>query len=389
MQPIRNQLLPVERLTPEREHFFFGYYDNPAWNGVETYHLCQRVKFWERLPAADDVAQLGMIRLADRTFIPIAETTAWNFQQGTMLQWHPLAPDDEVIFNRFLDDRFVGVIRNVHSGNERLLSRPVANVDPTGKYAVSVNFARMFDFRPGYGYANMPDPFTDVAAPEDDGVFIVDLATGESRLLVSLAEIARLFPGKMAGAKLLINHLTFNTDGSRLVMLARNFAAPPHQWWETALATADQSGKLYALHDYGYASHYHWRDQAHLLIYGDAGGLPGLYLLTDQTPNVKQLDPAFFTFDGHCSYSPDRRWLLYDSYPTVDRYRKLFIYDLAQGRAITLGEFYADPAIDGDIRCDLHPRWNRSGTAISFDSIHEGYRGVYLMDVSEITTRPH
>ena len=30
-----------------------------------------------------------------------------------------------------------------------------------------------------------------------------------------------------------------------------------------------------------------------------------------------------------------------------------------------------------DIRCDLHPRWNRTGTAFSFDSTHEGFRGIY------------
>ena len=387
MPPILELLLPVRRLTPEQEHFFFGYYDNPAWNAGERYHLCQQVAFWDRLPAADDVARLGMIRLSDRRFTPFAETTAWNFQQGTMLQWHPRAPNDEVIFNRCVDGRFIGVIRNVHTGAERRLSRPVTNVAPTGAQALSVNFSRLFDFRPGYGYSNMPDPFSAVPAPDDDGVFLIDLATGESRLIISLAEIARLLPAVLHDGKLCVNHLTFNTDGSRFVMLARTFPDADRPWWHTELFTADLSGgDVYRLPGHGAASHYHWRDAEHLLIYSDAGGKMELYLLTDHTQHAEALDPAFFTRDGHCSYSPDRKWLLYDSYP-INNYRYLYLYDLEQQRPITLGAFYCSPLIAEDIRCDLHPRWSRSGAAISFDSIHEGFRGVYWMDVSTIVRR--
>ena len=36
------------------------------------------------------------------------------------------------------------------------------------------------------------------------------------------------------------------------------------------------------------------------------------------------------------------------------------------------------------LHCDLHPRWNNKGTRIVFDSIHEGSRQVYSVDVSSI-----
>ncbi|PWX16163.1 hypothetical protein CYK66_10230 [Clostridium perfringens] len=38
---------------------------------------------------------------------------------------------------------------------------------------------------------------------------------------------------------------------------------------------------------------------------------------------------------------------------------------------------------DNDTRCDLHPRWNHSGNKICFDSIFEGHRGLYSVDISE------
>ena len=76
--------------------------------------------------------------------------------------------------------------------------------------------------------------------------------------------------------------------------------------------------------------------------------------------------------------------MLYDSYPDKENYRHLYLYNLKLKKGIELGRYYSFPHISGDIRCDLHPRWNRSGTAISFDSIHEGQRHIYCADLNEV-----
>lgn len=34
-----------------------------------------------------------------------------------------------------------------------------------------------------------------------------------------------------------------------------------------------------------------------------------------------------------------------------------------------------------EIRCDLHPRWNREGTQVCMDSVHNGERQMYFVDV--------
>ncbi len=41
-------------------------------------------------------------------------------------------------------------------------------------------------------------------------------------------------------------------------------------------------------------------------------------------------------------------------------------------------------ALDGEIRCDLHPRWNRDGRPIAFYPVHEGFRGIKLIGVSSV-----
>ena len=99
MKGIKNQIIDVKRLTHGEDHYFFGYYDLPAWNESQSYHLCHRVKFWDRLPEKDDIAEIGLVDVNKQDFIPVVETTAWNFQQGAMLQWNPSSPNDEIIFN--------------------------------------------------------------------------------------------------------------------------------------------------------------------------------------------------------------------------------------------------------------------------------------------------
>ena len=53
-----------------------------------------------------------------------------------------------------------------------------------------MDFRRLNDVRPGYGYAGLPDPHRDELAPKDAGIWRVDLATGKDELILSLADVA-------------------------------------------------------------------------------------------------------------------------------------------------------------------------------------------------------
>jgi hypothetical protein len=391
MQTIRSQRLPFERITREPEHNFFGYYDLQPWSGDGRYHLCNRVGFMDRMQVKTDRAELGMIRMTDHQFIPLASTYAWNFQQGTMLQWNPANPNEEIIYNVCLRDTYKCAIKNITTGVTRLLPRPLANVSQDGRYGLSVNFSRMFDFRPGYGYAGGADPYAHTPAPEDDGIHLVDLASGKDKLILSLSAISELFIKKFGSKnpKLLINHITFNPAGDRFLFLARSMPMPgkKDEGWVTFAATADLAGKnIHVMENHFAASHYIWRDNEHLLIYADMGGpwKMGLSLVKDQAGEHEVIQPDFFAFDGHCSYSPDKNFILYDSYPDADGYRKLLLYDIPKKKGLLLADLFScknEFLANEDLRCDLHPRWNRDGSTISFDSVHEGHRHVYLMDL--------
>ncbi|MCX7597861.1 MAG: hypothetical protein N2512_03190 [Armatimonadetes bacterium] len=411
MPKVADLTVPVVRLTPDDGQYFFGYYDVPAAD-EKGRHLCHKVAFRDRFPTPEDVALLGYVRLPepgqkDRptepgNFAIFGETKAWNFQQGSMLQWLGGQPDT-CIYNIFEDGSLGACVHNVVTGARRILPRPVANVSQDGTRALCINMSRVYDFRPGYGYEELPDPFASEAAPEADGVWVMDVQTGVNRLVLNYAKLADLAIGEGALAemrKVVVNHITFNPSATRFMFLLRTFPDQPGGPWETILMTASADGSDLRLHPtWGMASHYHWRNDEELLIWMYTGPerKDALVLLNDRTGERTLVDEGFFQYDGHCSYSPDGRWILYDSYPdgsTPDYMRWLGVYSVEQRKGFTLGRFRSEPMYrvtpDGedwslvDLRCDLHPRWMPDSAAVTFDSIHEGSRAIYWVDVSSV-----
>ncbi|MDW7655672.1 MAG: hypothetical protein SCM11_00710 [Bacillota bacterium] len=381
--------ISIRRITPagDGKQYFFGYYDIPAFSGDGRYHLVNRVAFRDRLPEASDTSELCLIDLASDGYpvSPIARTAAWNFQQGSLLQWYPEGSSEQVLFNDWNGAVYQTVIRNIGTGAERRIDRPVANVSPDGRWGLSLNFDRIWNFRPGYGYCNRKDAWYDDPQPEMDGIWLVDLTSGSSRLLASYARIGALFNQDPAlrARKIVVNHITFNRTSDRFLFLVRYFPESGGHWL-TGLGTADLDGSIYLLRPYTYASHYHWRDDQVILIHADGGEGHALYELTDQAQAYTIYDRSFFDKDIHCSYSPDRRWIVGDGYPDKEGFRAIQLYDRKTQSGFTVGRFLSPPVPITDIRCDLHVRWSPDGRSISFDSTHEGFRGVYLMDLGEV-----
>ena len=375
----------LRRISPvgDGSHYFYGYYDNPALTPDDRLHLCNRVGFMDRLPRPEDLCELGWLDLRDNQFHVFAQTNAWNFQQGCMLQWNPANPE-EAIYNTWEETHYGCTIHNVHTGAKRKLDYPVANVSADGRWGLSINFNRVYDFRPGYGYCNRKDPWFTVAIPEDDGVILVDMQNNTAKQIISYRQLAEIYncAPELQGAKIVINHITFHPASKRFLFLVRYFPKEGGMW-KTGIGTSDLEGNIYCLRPYTYASHYFWKDDQTLLIHADCGEGAGLYELTDLSQDYKLYDRDFFHEDIHCSYSPDRAFILGDGYPDAARYRSLYLYHIATRKGMLLGKFYAPLLTPEDLRSDLHCRWNHAGTHITLDSIHEGDRALYEMDLRD------
>ncbi len=378
-------MVEVRRATRGPRHHFFGYYDKCPWDSTERYLLALEVDFMDRAPRPSDVAVVGLVDLEEGCkWVPIAETRAWNWQQGCMLQWMPSAPHRAIIYNDRRGGRFVSVIKDVWSGEERVLPVPIYALSPDGRLALTLNFSRLQVTRPGYGYPGVDDPTVRDPRPRNDGIYLVDLESGEWELILSIAELAEFKPEpSMEGAVHWVNHILFSPDGRRFAFL--------HRWsrpggWYTRLFTAEPDGsELYCVTNGGVVSHFCWRDSEHILAWALKRGVgEAFFLFTDLTGECEVVGEGVLTQNGHCSYSPDGRWILTDTYPDAEGFRHLLLYDTAEGRLVEVGKFYSPPELTGEIRCDLHPRWSRSGREVCIDSAHEGSRQVYVVDVSDV-----
>ena len=152
---------------------------------------------------------------------------------------------------------------------------------------------------------------------------------------------------------------------------------------------APDGSDVHLVADHEMVSHFIWRDPEHILAWSREPKTGNrFHLYTDRSEEVEVVGEGILTSDGHCSYSPDKRWILTDTYPDRERFRTLILYHVAERRRVDIGRFFAPKELDGEIRCDLHPRWSRDGRWVCIDSVHEGSRQVYVMDVSPIVGGP-
>lgn len=384
------ELPPVRAITRGPKHHWFSYYDKLQFDPGGRYALGMEVEFEHRSPGPDDVIKVGMIDLkSDDRWIELGESRAWNWQQGCMLQWIP-GSRSEVIWNDRQDGRFVAHILDVFTRKRRTIGAPVYALSPDGKWAVTPDFRRLNDCRPGYGYAGLPDPNASVLTPEDAGIWRVDLRTGKQKLLFSFADAARIpYPnGDWTGAKHWFNHLLVSPDGSRFIFLHRWRGKAEGASFATRMFTANADGRdLYILDPYGKTSHFIWRDPKHVLAWAwhPSRKQERFYLYADKTESVEAIGPDVMTVNGHCTYLPGNRWILNDTYPDKQRNQNVYLYEVATGRRAPLGSFRSPAEYRGEWRCDTHPRFSPDGRMVTIDSPHGGNgRQIYLIDIKKV-----
>jgi hypothetical protein len=390
--------VPVRALTKGPHFHWFGYYDKHQFDPTGRYILGMQVRFERRSPTAEDEIRIGMIDLKDNDrWTDLGSSKAWGWQQGCMLQWIPKSTT-EIIWNDRIDNQFVSHVLNVKTGKKRTLPKPIYALSPDGKTAIGIEFSRLEDLRPGYGYAGIPDPYFTSKTPSEIGLYKMDLTTGKNTLLFSIADIAHIpLKGQsVADNYHWFNHLLFNNDGTRFTFLNRwrtvrgDRQLMARTAFTTRMFTADINGKeLYCIDPSGFTSHFVWKTPKTICAFTQPEGQPvGFYELEDFTGKFTPVGREKMPVNGHNTYLPvgnGTDWILNDNYASPkDRRQIPYLYHVPSNHRVDLGSFPAPPEYFGEWRCDLHPRTNRNGTQICIDSTHGGNgRQLYLLDISE------
>lgn len=379
----------ITRISPDDpcHEYFFGYYDKSPWDISDRYILCMRAKdTWSDVSPKEKADILlidtSLPETAGDRIVKIAETSSWNVQQGCMLQW--LGPDysSRVIFNDFRDGNFVSVIKEIKTGREKIIPAPVYTVSSDGKTALTLDFSRLYNLRPGYGYYNVPEKTKGIALPDAAAVWKIDLESGKITDLFKYNDFSSFQPRpEMQDPETVhkVNHLMLSPDGKRCMVLHRWFVG---QRKYTRLVTFNIDGtNMYVLSDDDMVSHCFWKDDKHILAYEnkkESG--PGYYLMKDQTQEFTECWPEI-TGDGHPSYNAERTRIITDSYPDRVRIQRLMLMKDENSNPEVIAKVFSPFKYNNETRCDLHPRWNHGGDTVCFDSVFEGHRGLYSIKV--------
>ena len=376
----------VSPLYPHHD-YFFGYYDKSPWDISGEHILCMRANnTWSKADPTCE-ADLLMISFGDgQKVTKLASTHSWNVQQGCMAQW--LGPDfkSKILYNDIRDGKYCSVILNIETGKEQVLPRPVYSVSADGKTALTLDFSRLHNLRPGYGYAALPERTKGVALPDETCIWKMVIDTGEVTELFKYTDFARFQPRPEMleeGSVHKVNHLMVSPNGKRFMVLYRWFNGSRKY---SRLITCNVDGSdMYLLSDDDMVSHCYWKDNEHIIAFENKkGDGTGYYLMKDKTQEYVHLWPEL-NGDGHPSYCPtDNSLVVLDTYPNRARIQEVKVArdtDVEGKEIKVLAKVFAPFKYDNDTRCDLHPRWSRDGKKVCFDACFEGHRGLYVVQL--------
>lgn len=360
---------------------FFGYYDKSPWSYDGKYYL---VHIFDK--QCKNKVKIGVYDCESGNLNIIDRTSAFNFQQGAMLRW--LNQNSyNIIYNTVKNGNLIAKIKNIISQKEtRTISMPIQTVNYEGTEALTLNYKRLDKIRPEYGYNVIVENFSPDIPYDKDGIWRINFNTGKAKLITNLAELIALNHNKfMDKSQHKINHIMYSPTGKRFVFMHR-WIGPYGKF--SRLYTSNIDGTdIYCLADDRMISHYFWVDDEYLVVYARKDPIGDKYFLfKDKTDQFKIIGDNILSVygDGHPYICPNKEWMVIDTYPNKARIRELILFNLKTEKKIVVGKFFAPWKYDGYYRCDLHPRWSPDGAKISIDSVHEGFRNSYIIDVSRI-----
>ena len=362
----------MEIYSVPNRHTFFGYYDIDQLDKNEKKILAHSISL--KADTSKDKAQVGYFNVGSEEFHEVAQTSAWCWQQGARLRWHP-SDESSIVFNNVYDDKYVAEVWNVENRLlQKKISRALYDFDKEFTYGISLNFARLQRLRPGYGYNALKDDTISDNAPKGDGIILVDLNNNTSELIVSLYDLALPVDSELKYEHY-VNHISISPDGKKFMFF--------HIWnvsegtgWRTRLYTYDLSnGKLKLLEGTDKVSHYDWRGNEEILVTcyrQDKSQYYAIYNILDGRKRV--IGGDVLHLDGHPSFLLNNEQFITDTYPLAHCKQHLFDFDVNENIIHKIISLYSSPLMSGEKRCDLHPRLSKSENMILLDSTYSQNR---------------
>lgn len=378
-------VVPFKKVDSEyemevREGYFYGFHDKCPWSPDNKMLLAHKFNIPLRMPKPKDAVEVGYFTGSNyMNFKVIGTAKSWNWQMGAMLQWVGIS--NNIIFNDFNGNHHIARIVTPDGKLVATLPLPIVAISSNGAKALSYSFERLRKYASAYAYANGIDPEEAMAVSKNSGLDIIDIRSLEITKLFSIAEIASYHPEQsMDGAYHYFTHCLFSPSGKRFVFF--------HRWVSnnrirTRMLSSDLKGKdLFIFPTSGMVSHIAWQDDENILAYARTEEFDDkYYLFRDRKKQFSIIGENHFKSDGHPQFSTDKKWILTDTYPDRFRTQYLILYNVKDKRIYNIAKLRSPFKYRYNLRCDLHPRWNRNSSMVCFDSAHAGIRSLYTIEL--------
>ncbi len=426
-------LVPVVRVTDPRRASIHRFHDTSPISPSGRYLAVTEFWFDDRLPGPGDEALVVVIDLHDGRRVFERPTTAWDTQVGAHVQWG--ADDHRLFFNsRDATDRpATAVVADPLTGACRALGGAVAMASPDGGTLLAPDLEKLPLVQAGYGVRTTDsERFRHLGFPENDGLFATSVDTGERRLILSHADLARRQPVAFAGLDRAAGGLygfqvKWHPLGDRILYLVRWLPAgrvggTTRNWLFTLDPDGGDVRGVLGWRRWGGGHHPNWFPQRHDVVMNlgfDATPRSVLRLMRFTARAVRRLGipvplPGRLHFalvpgyggtptrldprsagSGHPTLDPSERFVLTDAYPDErvaygDGTVPLRLLDLSSGVERHLLRIRTRAAFEGpraEWRVDPHPAWSRDGRRIAFNACPNGVRGVFIAEVGEYLDR--
>lgn len=389
----------VTQITHGPKHHYFGYIGQSRtvpWNANGRYVLALQVGFQDRLPGANDPADVCLLDTrANYAVRVVDQTRGWNPQQGTMFYWNPQHPETQFFFNdrdaktgkvfTVLFDLSADGGKGKRIREYRFDDSPVANggVAQNGGYFIAINYARMARLRPVTGYAEARDWTTGIAAPKDDGIFRIDVNTGDRKLIVSFAQLKealRDITERIDERHLFINHTLNNRNNDLIYFYCRaDFETQPQGKRVNTPFTVRPDGTGLTRHETFIGGHPEWEWGSRII--GSNDGKQVVYD-TDKKVIVESLGgkERFPNPEGDIALSPDGSWFV-NSHREGEHHFYTFL-EMETRHTVKSPPIFLSTWRGGPLRLDPAPAWNRTSDAIVVPGIApDGTRQMFLLEL--------
>lgn len=406
--------VPVRCLSPNVKNVIHRFFDtsplSPSGRYLAVFQLPEKDDF----PRPGDRCGIYVIDLPTGETKKVWETAGWEYQLGANINWGE--SDHQLIFNDVDTSCWQphAVVLDPFTGVWRKLEGTIYHASPDGRFIVSANLRSMRRTQGGYGVILPDDRVPYYKGPvSDDGVWLTEVATGKTRLMISIREAAErtLTAERLTEyerKEVYAFHTKWSPDGSRLMFSLRFFP--------------DEKGKMFcSMYHYGKGLRYdvfsikpdgsdlhlaipadQWDKGGHHTTWKpDSSGFTMNLKLDGKNMRICQcgLDGSglstigSFAGSGHPSFHSDRRWGITDSYrfePLAYNDGKtvpLRLFDLKELREKVLIRMDVKTPGDErsiDFRLDPHPVWADHFSAMFFNGMYNGVRAVFIANMEKI-----